>query len=113
MSFASEELSDRVRRILSAELPVREQKMFGGRCFMLNGNMLVCPTKSGNLLVRTGPDRLSEALERPGAVQMTMQGRTMNGFVEVSADAIEDDEILAQWVALAQAFVATLPPKQT
>ncbi|TIS82453.1 MAG: TfoX/Sxy family protein, partial [Mesorhizobium sp.] len=32
-----------------------EQKMFGGTCFMINGNMLVGTSKRG-LLVRVGKD---------------------------------------------------------
>lgn len=54
MSMASEELSDRIRALLPPLANVREQKMFGGRAFMLDGNMLVCPTKEGSLIVRVG-----------------------------------------------------------
>jgi hypothetical protein len=111
MSFACDELSERIRRLLPENLPLREQKMFGGRCFMLNGNMLVCPTRSGELLVRTGPERHVEALARPGAAVADMAGRSMNGFVVVSADAVEDDDALSDWIDLARAFVGTLPPK--
>jgi TfoX/Sxy family transcriptional regulator of competence genes len=111
MSLACDELSDRIRRLLPENLALREQRMFGGVCFMLNGNMLVCPMKSGDLLVRTGPDLIEKALARPGARRMDMNGRAMKGYVEVSADSIEDEEPLAYWVDLARSFVETLPPK--
>ena len=35
----------------------------------------------------------------------------MGGFVEVSGDVLEDDDVLLEWIELARSFVATLPPK--
>ncbi|TIS06365.1 MAG: TfoX/Sxy family protein, partial [Mesorhizobium sp.] len=43
-----------------------EQKMFGGTCFMINGNMLVGTSKRG-LLVRVGKDGHAAAAARPHA----------------------------------------------
>ncbi|HEV7345173.1 MAG TPA: TfoX/Sxy family protein [Devosia sp.] len=111
MSLASEELSDRIRAHLGPHPTIGEQKMFGGRCFMLSGNMLVCPTKQGSLLVRVGKDGYEDALSRPGAQPVTMGARTMAGFVEVTGDVIEDDEVLLDWIELARSFVASLPAK--
>lgn len=110
MSLAVEELSDRIRT-LTPNLVLVEKKMFGGRCFMLGGNMLVCPMKDGSLLVRAGKERMNEALSRPGAAPMQMRGRTMGGFVFVSGDAVEDDDALLGWIDFARAFVGTLPAK--
>ena len=111
MSLASEELSDRVRDLLGPRLPVTEKKMFGGRCFMLAGNMLVCPMKDGGMLVRVGKDGYDAALERSGAAPMQMGERTMAGFVEVTGDVLEDDDVLLDWIEHARRFVETLPPK--
>ncbi|MBE0581353.1 TfoX/Sxy family protein [Devosia sp.] len=111
MSLASDELSDRIRTHLGAHPAIAEQKMFGGRAFMLHGNMLVCPMKDGGLLVRVGKERYDEALALPGARPMTMGARTMSGFVEVTGDMLEDDEVLLDWIELARSFVDTLPAK--
>ena len=111
MSLASDELSDRIRNGLDPRMAITEQKTFGGRCFMLNGNMLVCPMKDGGLLVRAGKERYGEAVALPGARPMTMGARTMSGFVEVSGDVLEEDEVLLDWIELARSFVDTLPPK--
>lgn len=111
MSQASEHLADRIREILGNRFSFREQKMFGGVAFMLNGNMFVGPLKDGGLLVRTGKENYDEALTRPGARPMTMTGRTMSGFIEVEPDAIEDDDDLAGWIDFALAFVKSLPAK--
>jgi TfoX/Sxy family transcriptional regulator of competence genes len=111
MSLALEDLSDRIRDHLGPHPGVSEQKMFGGRCFMLDGNMLVCPMKDGGLLVRAGKEGYEQALARPGARPMTMGARTMSGFVEVTGDVLEDDDVLLDWIELARSFVATLPAK--
>jgi TfoX/Sxy family transcriptional regulator of competence genes len=111
MSLASEELSDRIRALLAPGHGVTEQKMFGGRCFMLNGNMLVCPTKDGSLLMRVGKALYAESLARPGARPMTMGKKTMSGFLEVTGDVIEDEDALRDWIALARGFVESLPAK--
>jgi hypothetical protein len=111
MSLASEDLSDRIRALLPAMLPLSEKKMFGGRCFMLAGNMLVCPMKDGSLLVRVGKAGYDEALTLPGAAPMSMGTRTMSGFVEVSGDVLEDDDVLRDWIGRARTFVDTLPPR--
>jgi hypothetical protein len=113
MSLASDELSDRIRTLLGPIPGLVEQKMFGGRAFMLDGNMLVCPMKDGGLLVRTGKERYDEALALPGARPMTMGARTMSGFIEVSGDVLEEDEVLLDWIELARSFVDTLPAKSS
>ncbi|MHA6297787.1 TfoX/Sxy family protein [Devosia sp. CAU 1758] len=111
MSMASEELAERIRAILPPEENIREQKMFGAIAFMLDGNMLVAPTKEGSMLVRVGKDGMEAALTQPGAIAMEMGGRAISGFVEVSGDAIEEDFVLGEWLDRARAFVRTLPKK--
>jgi TfoX/Sxy family transcriptional regulator of competence genes len=111
MSFACDELSDRIRDQLDPRLPITEKKMFGGRAFMLGGNMLVAVTKEGILMVRVGKEAMAQHLALPGAAQMSMGARTMAGFIQVSGDVLEDDDVLAQWIASARNFVGTLPPK--
>ena len=108
---SEENLASRVRGALAHADDVREVKMFGGVGFMLNGNMVAAASKRG-LLVRVGKDRHRDALTRPGTPPMEMRGRVMEGYVYVEP-AILDDESLRDWIRLAAAFVATLPPKQT
>lgn len=111
MSMALDELAGRIRNLLPPGVQAQEKKMFGGMAFMIDGNMLVCPTRDGALIVRVGKDGMAAALQKPGAEIMDMGGRTMNGFVVLSGDALEDDEVLAQWIGVAHAFVRTLPAK--
>jgi TfoX/Sxy family transcriptional regulator of competence genes len=104
-----EDLAERMRVALVGSGAVREVKMFGGLCFMLNGNMVAGTSKRG-LLVRVGKDQQSNALARPGAKRMEMTGRPMEGYVFVDPPP-SDDRSLQDWLALAVAFVKTLPPK--
>jgi hypothetical protein len=104
-----EGLAERMRVALAGSGAVREVRMFGGLCFMLNGNMVAGTSKRG-LLVRVGKDQQPNALARPGAKRMEMTGRPMEGCVFVDPPP-SDDRSLQDWLALAVAFVKTLPPK--
>ena len=106
---ADEELAGRIRVALLGAGTVREVRMFGGLCFMLNGNMVAGTSKRG-LLVRVGKDQQPSALARPGAKRMEMTGRPMEGYIFVDPPP-SDDRSLQDWLALAVAFVKTLPPK--
>lgn len=110
MSEASEELADSIRALIGHRPGVTEKKMFGGSGFMLYGNMVCGAMKSGALLLRVGAERYQEALGRAGAAPMIHGGREMTGFVEI-ADGHDDEAFLADWIAYAWDFVATLPPK--
>lgn len=87
-----------------------EQKMFGGTCFMINGNMLVGTSKRG-LLVRVGKDGHAAAAASPYASPMEMGGRSMEGYLHVAPEGTASEDDLAGWLDLALAFVETLPPK--
>lgn len=104
------ELADRIRRHLAGVSNVTEKKMFGGLCFMVNGHMVCGPVKD-LLMVRVGPDAYDDALAQPDARPMTFTGRTMRGFVEVDAEALEDDAVMADWVDRGVEHALSLPPK--
>jgi hypothetical protein len=107
----AEALADRVRNLFDGTAGIREQKMFGAICFMLDGNMLVGAMRGGELLVRVSPAMAAEALSRPGVGMMKMGEREMTGFVAVQPDAIIEDSAIANWIAFAEAHVRSLPPK--
>ena len=66
-----EDLPERMRVALAGAGAIREVKMFGGLCFMLNGNMVAGTSKSG-LFVRVGKEQRARALVRPDARPMEM-----------------------------------------
>lgn len=105
-----EGLAQILRDDLAEHDDLREVRMFGGLCFMKSGHMLCGVLKSGGLF-RVGKDRSAEALTLPGARIMDMTGRQMPAIIEVTPEAMSDDSLRAQWMALALANVAALPPK--
>jgi TfoX/Sxy family transcriptional regulator of competence genes len=106
---ADEDFAERMRALLAEAGALREVRMFGGLCFMLNGNMIAAASKRG-LLVRIGKDQHAQALARPNASLMEMAGRPMEGYIRVDP-APQDEQMLHDWLELAVAFVKTLPPK--
>jgi hypothetical protein len=104
-----EDLAERMRVVLAGAGEVREVKMFGGLCFMLNGNM-VAGTSQRGLLVRVGKDQQAQLLALPGARAMEMTGRRMEGYIFVDPPP-PDEQGLRDWLGLAVAFVNTLAPK--
>jgi TfoX/Sxy family transcriptional regulator of competence genes len=106
-----EKLNERVRQVLGERAGLSEKRMFGGVCFLLNGNMLCCASRE-RMMFRVGKDQDAAALKRPGASAMEMSGRRMAGFVFVDT-AHCDARGLKTWIALAESYVGTLPAKKT
>ena len=76
---------------------------------MLRGNML-CVAAKERYMFRVGGEREADALARPGASPMDITGRPMKGFVWVDASVVGDAD-LADWISLAERYVASLPAK--
>ena len=104
------ELARRIRSILAANKKVEEKPMFGGICFMLNGNMAVAARRDASLLARIGGKEAERAVAEPGIERMVMRGREMRDYIVAAADRL-DDAALQEWIGLALAFVGALPAK--
>ncbi|RAP37240.1 RNA methyltransferase [Candidatus Marinamargulisbacteria bacterium SCGC AAA071-K20] len=107
---ADDGLVERIRAYFNDYPNINEKKMFGGVCFMLNGNM-ICGVDSYHLMLRVGKDQYEECLERPNATKMDFTGKPLKGFIYVDQDGIAEDEELEEWIRTAEAFVGELPPK--
>lgn len=83
--------------------------MFGGYCWMLNGNML-CGVEVGRFMFRVGKGLEAVALARRGAKPIVFNGRRMGGLVWVDEAACKG-RALEDWIELATRFARTLPPK--
>ncbi len=101
-------LEDRLAAALSKYRPI-SKKMFGGTCFMVNGNMVIGTFKEG-ILARIGKDA-REATKMPGAAPFEMRGRVMEGYAMVAESALASEAALARWIDLCLAFNKTLPAK--
>lgn len=109
MAF-DEDLAARIRDALGRRKGVEEKKMFGGLCFLLNGNLLVGVWKDA-LIARLGPGGGEAALREPHVRVFDITGKPMRNWVLVAPEAVEEDDQLADWIGRATEFVATLPAK--
>ena len=102
-------LAERLRPVLEGHSPIAEKRMFGGICFLLRDHML-CGTGKPGFMFRVGKEAHAEALARPGATPMEFKGRRLSGFIWVDPEVC-DRRALKSWLALAERYVKTLPPK--
>lgn len=102
-------LAEQMRLALQDRAGITEKKMFGGYCWMLNGNML-CGVEVGRFMFRVGRELESAALKRRGATPMDITGKPMRGFVWVNANRASG-KALRDWIGFAEKFVGSLPPK--
>ena len=109
MAF-DENLAARIRVALARKKGVVEKKMFGGVCFLLNGNMLVGVWKEF-LIARLGLGQGDEALLEPHVRKMDITGKPMKGWIMVEPEGVEDDDQLKDWIQKAVKFVGKLPGK--
>jgi TfoX/Sxy family transcriptional regulator of competence genes len=110
MAYA-EALAERIRDVLADKGDrVREQKMFGGIAFMVDGHMTIGVVKD-ELMARVSADGEDDALAQPHARTMDVTGRPMTGFIQVAAVGVAADDDVRAWVDRALAFTTTLPPK--
>jgi TfoX/Sxy family transcriptional regulator of competence genes len=105
----SESLAARIRDTLGGRTEIAEQKMFGGLCFLLRGNILV-GVRRDSLIARLGEDEASKALKKSYVTHMGSR-RPMKGWVIIGPDGIDTDRQLASWIDKAVEFVEVLPVK--
>ena len=87
---------------------VQEKKMFGGLCFMLNGNML-CGIVGSEMMFRVGKDQYEECLSKKSTREMDFTGKKMKGMVYVNTEGVANE--IEQWINYSINFVGELPEK--
>lgn len=105
-----EGLTTLLREDLADTPNITEKKMFGGICFMMNGNMLCGVHKEGGMF-RVGKELEATALQIDGATPMNFTKRPMPGFIDVDDDLMGDDERRVALLKLAMTYVGAMPPK--
>jgi TfoX N-terminal domain len=104
-------LTARIRAALSGESGLKEQKMFGGVCFTLDGNM-ACGVNKDDLIVRVGPEKNAGALSQPHTRPFDLTGKPMAGWVSVASAGVVSEADLQAWLRQGVDFARTLPPKR-
>jgi TfoX/Sxy family transcriptional regulator of competence genes len=103
-------LAQRVRELLDELSVFNEKKMFGGVCYLLNGNM-ACGILNDDLIVRVGPEEYEDSLKLPHTKKFDVTGKPMKNWVMVSYEGHESDEDLLEWVQRGVSYALSLPPK--
>ena len=106
-----EDLANRIRELIAAEPGVTERKMFGGRAFLVGGNMSVGCSGQGGLMVRIDPEETDALVAKPHARPFEMRGRAMQGWLRVDDEGVRTKRQLEPWVRRGVAYARSLPPK--
>jgi len=110
MRKEDEALVARIRPLLKRRKGYSEQKMFGGVCFMINGNMCVGPWK-GALIVRLDRDQHEQTQSEPYVKPMDITGKVMKGWALIEPAGIESDDDLKAWLTRGVKYAQSLAPK--
>jgi hypothetical protein len=86
--------------------------MFGGRAFLVGGNMAVAANGQGGIPVRVEPDTSDTLVSRTNARVAVMRGRPMRGWLRVDAEHVRTKRQLVKWVELATTYARSLPKKR-
>lgn len=89
---------------------ITDKAMFGGRAWLLNGNLL-CGARNDGMLIRLGKGNDIWALAMPGIAPMISHGRQMQGWVRAAPEVYEDDTLRRKLLKAALDFTRSLPRK--
>jgi len=103
-----ESVDDRVAEVALAWGAAR-RRMFGGTCYLLNGNM-AAGVIGDELILRLGQEGGTAALTDSHVRPFDMTGRPMRGWVMVKPAGFAGDRP-KDWLAQAKLFAESLPPK--
>jgi hypothetical protein len=103
-------LEDLLRADLKDISGLTEKAMFGGRAWLLNGNLL-CGARDDGMLVRLGKNKDGWALQRADIDPMISRGKQMQGWVRAQPSAFGDDALRRKLLDAALVFVRSLRAK--
>jgi TfoX/Sxy family transcriptional regulator of competence genes len=103
-------LADRIRVVLGRLGDFSERKIFGGRCFLVNGQMC-CGIVKTDLMLRLTPETATAALREPHTRPMDFTGKLIKSMIYVDAAGIDSEPSLERWVRTAERVAQALPIK--
>lgn len=96
-NVARDQLAGRLRQELAPHA-AREQRMFGGISFLVDGRLVLSARAGGALLVRVSDARHDDLVQRPGASAARMGERALpRGGIAVDPEHL-DQASLTEWV---------------
>jgi TfoX/Sxy family transcriptional regulator of competence genes len=102
-------LEDLIEDILP-EGNLEKKKMFGGICYLINGNMCFGVWKD-YLIVRMVPELAAEKLNNEHVRKFDLTGKPMKGWVMVEKGSWNKRDELAKLLNIGRSFALSLPKK--
>jgi len=102
-------LEDLIEDILP-EGKIEKKKMFGGMCYLINGNMSFAVWKD-YLIVRMEPELAAEKLNSDHVREFDLTGKPMKGWVMVEKGSWNKRDELDRWINIGRSFALSLPKK--
>jgi len=100
-------------RLLGGVEGAERKKMFGCPVYFLNGNMLAGAHQDAIFLRLSEPDQDEILRSNPEVSHFTpMPGRMMREYIVIPPSIYQSEAAFGKWLEKAQAYVASLPPKQ-
>jgi TfoX/Sxy family transcriptional regulator of competence genes len=103
-------LEDKIEEIVHQGDSIERKKMFGGICYLINGNMSFGIWKD-YLIVRMGPDLAAEKLKQGHVRQFDITGKPMKGWVMIEKGSWNKRDELTRWLDIGRSFALSLPKK--
>ena len=103
-------LEDKIEDIVPQWDGLEKKKMFGGICYLVDGNMAFGVWKD-SLIVRMAPALAAEKLKDGQARAFDITGNPMKGWVMVEKGSWDKKEELAGWLDIGRSFALSLPEK--
>ena len=105
------DLEDRIDRFANRFGTISKKNMFGGVCYLLNGNMIFGIHKD-SLMIRTTPAIADKLLKNENFSVFDFTGKPMKGWVLASLDAVDTEDQLLEMLQIGTDYVSKLPGKQ-
>jgi acyl-CoA synthetase (AMP-forming)/AMP-acid ligase II len=87
-----------------------KKRMFGGICYLLNGNMCFGIFKD-YLIVRMAVDLAAKKLMEENVREFDITGKPMRGWVMVERGSWKNQQELVKWLDVGKSFALSLPSK--
>ena len=103
-------LEEKIGKITLSWDGIEKKKMFGGICYLINGNMCFGIWKD-NLIVRMAPALAIEKLKDQNVKEFDITGKPMKGWVMVEKETWQNKKKLVEWLDIGRSFALALPKK--
>lgn len=105
------DLEEHIAEAVAGWRGMEKKKMFGGLCYLVNGNMCFGVWKDF-LIVRMAAETAREKLKGKGVRQFDITGKPMKGWVMVDKSAWGKNKELINWLDIGKSHALTLPAKK-